>query len=655
MVGVSSEVVWCRGWALALARIVAVVWVATACSASSESEPFGKGGGGGTKGDAQADGPGGTGGASGDGGTAGTAGTGGAAGWPGTGGTSGTIGDGGPSDVSQPQDGGPEAGDAADDVCFLKTCTPDGRQVLDCNGAVEETCGETELCQNGSCVDACHYVENDKSSVGCNYVAIDMDEHHGGSCFVAMVANTWPFNAHLQVRRWNGSQMVDLPVESFTRLPQGSGTVTYDPYVAATGIEPGKVALLFLSGPASGGVACPAGITPAVPGSAVLTGTGTGDGFEIQTDVPIVAYQMNPYGGGSAAVTGASLLLPNSAWGEAYIAMNAYSSATGIGKYASLNVVAHDDDTVVTFLPVAAVQGGGAVPASAAGTPFQVTLRRAQYLQISQAAELTGSVVTASRPVGFFAGHQCAQIPVGASYCDHTEQSIPPVRAFGYEYAAVQHKPRGAVDPTRWRVVAAADGTTLTFDPPGVHAPISLDLGGWSEITSQTPFVVRSQDNAHPFLVTAHMTGSSQVGSPSATDPGDPDTVLIIPPPQYMKRYVFLSDATYPTTNLVVVRQKRPDGTYPDVNLDCAGVLGGWTDVDSAGQYQYTRQDLSTGNFQPVGSCNNGVHTMESDEPFGLWVWAWGDGSTGMSPFSANVSYGYPAGANVTTLNAVMP
>jgi hypothetical protein len=371
--------------------------------------------------------------------------------------------------------------DTPAEVCFSYTCSADERQVLDCWNNVVQDCAATEICKNGFCKDACVIVQDDRSSVGCSFEAIDMDEYHGGSCFVAMIANTWPFNAHVTVRRWNGSQMVDLPVESFTRIPSGSGSsVTYDAYSASSGIEPGKVAILFLSGPAAGGVACPSGITPAVSGSAVLSGTGLGEGFEIATDVPIVAYQMNPYGGGSAAVTGASLLLPNAAWGYSYVAMNAYSSAPGIGMSASLDVVAYEDDTVVTFTPVAAVTGSGGVPSSAANTPFSVTLRRSQYMQITQNAELTGSIVTATRQIGFFAGHKCAQVPVGASYCDHQEQMLLPVRAFGSEYAAVQYKPRGTTDPTRWRIVAAADGTTVTFDPASVHASLTLNKGQWS-------------------------------------------------------------------------------------------------------------------------------------------------------------------------------
>jgi hypothetical protein len=43
---------------------------------------------------------------------------------------------------------------------------------------------------------------------------------------------------------------------------------------------------------------------------------------------------------------------------------------------------------------------------------------------------------------------------------------------------------------------------------------------------------------------------------------------------------------------------------------------------------------------------------MKSVTPFGLWVWGWGTPLT--STFSANVSYGYPAGMGVSRLNTVV-
>lgn len=76
-----------------------------------------------------------------------------------------------------------------------------------------------------------------------------------------------------------------------------------------------------------------------------------------------------------------------------------------------------------------------------------------------------------------------------------------------------------------------------------------------------------------------------------------------------------------PETNLVVIRKPIQPDVFADVTLDCAGKLGNWQTV---GPYQWTRVDLSTGDFQNVGMCSNGRHEMTSQGAFGLTVWGWG-------------------------------
>jgi hypothetical protein len=88
---------------------------------------------------------------------------------------------------------------------------------------------------------------------------------------------------------------------------------------------------------------------------------------------------------------------------------------------------------------------------------------------------------------------------------------------------------------------------------------------------------------------------------------------------------------------------------FADVTLDCAGTLTGWQPV---GDYQYTRVDLVTGNFQNVGNCSNGRHEMSSSQPFGVTVWGWGSAASG-SVFTQYVSYAYPAGASVKKINTI--
>jgi len=82
---------------------------------------------------------------------------------------------------------------------------------------------------------------------------------------------------------------------------------------------------------------------------------------------------------------------------------------------------------------------------------------------------------------------------------------------------------------------------------------------------------------------------------------------------------------------------------------------------------------LSTGDFVGQNGCNNGVHTatatlkggIAATPAVGLTVWGWGNNVTWppdddpqvdeVNPRQTRwVSYGYPAGANVKKLNAVV-
>ncbi len=522
--------------------------------------------------------------------------------------------------------------------CF-GSCSPDLHQVLDCEGNVVATCDGFEGCNplTLQCANACSNAAETKQSVGCDYWAVDMDQNNPGACFAAYVANTWNTPVKISVE----FQGQSLDPASFARIPQGQGpSLTYQPYDALNGLPPGEVAILFLSGD-GGSVPCPA--PPARPASvAGVAGTGIGNGFSVSTDVPVVMYQMNPYGGGGAAVTAASLLLPVSAWDTNYIAVNVTPEDIGYGP--SMNIVAAEDNTVITMLPNAGVVGGGGVPSGLANTPLTFTLNRGQQAQITQSAELTGSAIQSDKPIGFFAGQPCMRYPIGVSYCDHGEQMIPPIRALGNEYVAVMHRPR-TTEPVFWRIVGAVDGTQLTYSSP-VGGPAVIDQGMQAVFPSSTPFTVKSQDAEHPFMLFGYMTSSTYLQE--MADHGDPDMVLNVPVQQYMSSYVFFTDPTYPETNLVVVRAKQ-NGTFRDVDLDCAGTLGGWQPV---GDYEWTRIDLMTGDFQPVGGCSTGRHEMASEGPFGLWVWGWGTPFT--NPTTQNVSYGYPAGMNVIPINDVV-
>ncbi len=560
-------------------------------------------------------------------------------------------------------------------------------------------CSSLEQCETqcsdgkcaAACVNPCQDTLGQNTSNGCDFYAVEVDTSNGaaGACFAVFIINQWSTGQPARIQVNYGTQT--LPVEQFTRIVSGQGlNVQYEPYDATLGLPQGEVAVMFLSrDPAALNdpvsydprvlASCPAGVTPAVVGDAAIHGSGIGTAFHVATNVPVVAYQMLPYGGGRARVTGATLLLPTNVWDTNYVAANAYPQATQITTdraQPTLAIVGQAAETHVTIAPVAAIEtdDAGVFPATDAGVPITYTLSQGQYLQISQNAELTGSPIVADQPVGVIGGSTLMDVPVGQDQrADGAEQMLAPVRALGNEYVAVRYRSRDTTTPeiVPWRLVGVVDGTTLTWDPaPPPGAPTTLGARELVEIDSAGPFVVRSQDAAHPFYFASYMTG----GDPFDGD-GDPEYVSVVPAAQYLPRYTFFTDPTYPETNLVVVRVR--DATshlMPDVRLACAGLLTGWAQIDTQDQFEFTRIDLSTGDWVGQNGCDNGVQSIvgsfASDAgktgaaAFGVTVWGWGNditwptdnGSTDETNplFTRWVSYGYPAGANFSTLNSVV-
>ncbi|MBL8743108.1 MAG: IgGFc-binding protein, partial [Myxococcales bacterium] len=223
---------------------------------------------------------------------------------------------------------------------------------------------------------ACEEAAKLKTSVACDYYAVDLDAKFAADngCFVAFVANTSNEPARISV----SFDDEDVDLGQYAKIPQGSGKdLSYGDFDPGTGLAPGEVAILFLAGgyqPLDEGesstdepVPCP--VPAAIPAGAQFHGTGYGRGFHITTSTPVVAYQMLPYGGGAAAVTGATLLIPTTAWDTDYVGMNAYGGDTtsefGVG--ASMTLVASEDDTHITIVPKSIIGAGPGVTPVPAG------------------------------------------------------------------------------------------------------------------------------------------------------------------------------------------------------------------------------------------------------------------------------------------------
>ncbi|MEO6420834.1 MAG: IgGFc-binding protein, partial [Polyangiaceae bacterium] len=525
-----------------------------------------------------------------------------------------TTGDGGGADGDTLSDGGNILfGDGGPDgnTTGGAGCSPDLQSVVDAMGNVTMKCPSDQGCAAGKCLPACAAAAADHGTVGCDFMVATPSFYAGQTapCFSVFVTNDWTKDSVVTVTR----DGMTYDVTTFGRIAaQGTAPASWAA-VPATGVPPGKVAVLFLSADPGSPYQCP--ITPALSQGTAVVGTGRGKAWHISTSIPVTNYDVLPYGGAASVLPSGELLLPTSAWGTNYIAVvpqagnrsNAFGNGPQWGQ-----VLATTDNTTVKIVPTVALPSGTGVAAAPLGALTTYTLNAGELVQWQTAGlEMSGSVVSSDKPVAFMGGNAylCLNSSTTTSGgCDSVHQQIPPISALGSEYAVPPYTSRrsgGAAESIPYRIVGAVDGTTLTYDPAVSGAPTTLALGQKVDFEGSGAFVIKSQDNNHPFYIGQAMTGEGVTGGSSGE--GDEEFVNVVAPAQYLGSYVFFTDPSYVTTNLVFTRTKTPKG-FQDVTLDCAGTLTGWTPVGAGGKYEITNVDLIRSGVKK-GTCDNGPHT----------------------------------------------
>jgi hypothetical protein len=536
-------------------------------------------------------------------------------------------------------------------------CSRDLKTVIkSCGGAPDETvaCGPDQGCGVDTCVDACTSAELSKGSVGCSFWTLPPDDAQlgGGACFAAMIANTWDRPVSLSAAL--GGDALDISRSIYTATRVGDSPK----YTQLTGpLPPGEVAIVFLSQAAASNnpdtTLCPEGVEAAFKGDPLRHGTGKTRAIHLQADAPVSAYSIFPYGGADSFYPTATLLLPVSSWDKGYIAVS--TGKFGDAKMASqerrtVQIIANEDDTKVSMRPTIGIGEGNDVAAVGAGELATWTLGRGQVLQITQNGAISGSAIVSDKPIGLFGGAPCHFLPAETPWCDITQQQIAPFSQWGNEYALVPFLPRivsvtgSARETVPWSFVGAADGTLLSYDPakpPG--APDSLSAGQVVTFMTDALVTVKSQDTKHPFHVAVHMTGSQFGGGAPGVTTGDPDFVNVVPSEQFLDRYVFFADYTFPDTSLTVVRRKTAAGFVPVV-LECGGEITGFAPLGKSGDYEYAWVKL-TASFvaqkMAKGECGYGRHEAHSEGPFSVTVWGVG----------RDASYGYAGGMGSRPIN----
>ncbi|MEZ4379787.1 MAG: IgGFc-binding protein [Nannocystaceae bacterium] len=471
------------------------------------------------------------------------------------------------------------------------TCTEDGQAWEDA------PCGMYQQCIVDECLGPCELVQDPPSSEGCSFWGNRMrhyenpDDPEIDALIVGNISN----DQAVTVQLYGLSPLAD-------EVPIG------DPVV----VESGKTHLFELSNPLI----------------AAWSLYRTGGSYHVVSDLPIIAYLHSPLD--NAATNDSSMLLPDHALGMNYVV----ASYPDFGEPSYFNIIATEPETTVTWtppvdtagngLPVPFVEGGqsGTMKMAFPGDTLQIgasavkgDMKCAEIKQQCiddggseaecnvpfeacndeerQKRDVSGTVITADKPIWVMGAGTCAFVPFDKGFCDHLQEQMVPLEYWGKEYVGA-HSPTRLDEKHYWRVYAGEDNVTITTEPAQAGTPITLSKRGeWAEFTVDTgvSFVFKSEK---PFLPVQYIAGAQ-----SGPGFGDPAMYQMVPVEQFLKRYAFVTGVGYELNYAQVVHEKG------DAPIVIDGVeVNGYYDV---GDYEVADWQIE-----------EGPHEAVSDDPFGL-------------------------------------
>jgi hypothetical protein len=423
-------------------------------------------------------------------------------------------------------------------------------------------------------------------------------------------------------------------------------------------VEPGKLAKVYL----------PWVDTLKAPTGQLLTASivAKAGAYHLTSDRPVIVYQFNaleyaakggPPGKDWSSCTvqpgasecysysnDASLLLPSTAMTGNYRVLGQHGftrEASFLPPSPEVNdapyfaVTATADATQVTVKlnstgRIVASRSGPSIAATQGGETVTVSLDAGDVALFAGApgdkADLSGALVTATKPVQVIAGVPCVDHPRGTQACDHIEETVFPAETLGKHYVVtVPTGPKKPIVGHLVRFYGNEDDTKLTYKPSKPpKCPDSLKAGEVSECGEVAFDFEVEGDKA--FAVGSFMLGGQKLDPPGGLSLkfplGDPSMSLMVAVEQYRKSYLFLAPDDYVVSFVDIVAP-------PTAKIKVDGNELTEPIVAVSGGFGVARVKLGAG--------ASGAHTLTSDVPVGIQVMGYGE----------NTSYQYPGGLNL--------
>ena len=464
-------------------------------------------------------------------------------------------------------------------------------------GGLTMACTGMNICQGGTCVDACADAAMKRSYTGCEYWAADLDnavEILGtppaifGCSFLATGSIQRNMTVCYKAADQTTAGLCDPPNNT---CPTGYACQATDVCILDAQHSPFAIVVsnpqarsvdvtvtagsgqTFTKTVAAGQVQALLPQMNGVP-DASLDGTGKEHkAYKLVSTLPIVAYQFNPLDNVNVFSNDASLLIPRAAFDLEYYVMsfateNRRTPPPGNHNYHGyLSVVAWQDGTQIQITPTAAIEASATQTTIAAGTPTMFTLNAFDVLTLEAVADgdLTGTkiiAVNSTNTFGVFGGHEAMGFgkmtppdsthTAGPCCADHIEEMLFPTSTWGKTFAIARSQSRGAMEPDMLRILAQKPGTMITFNPPVPGANCSnLGPGQMCQVEIN---VDTSLESNEPVMV-GHYLESAIWQDPlfgTSIGEGDPSMAISVPAEQYRTDYTILVPAAYAKNFLTI-------------------------------------------------------------------------------------------------------
>ena len=327
-----------------------------------------------------------------------------------------------------------------------------------------------------------------------------------------------------------------------------------------------------------------------------------------------------------------------------YAVSTPFSNTTSERLSSEVLLVGCEDNTAVTITPTQEIQipsdlvtGQNTAITLSPGQSYTVSLNRLQTFQFDNLLDLTGSKVASNKPIAFFSGHECADVPVGVPACDHLAEQIPPTITWGRFFLCASYKNR--VSGERYRVIATGNTTVTGHCNPaveGLHSHsfiINLRGTGSFHEFQIGPDVFCSMQANRPVLLMQFASGAQH----ETPHYGNPFMMVIPPVEQHRSNYTLVTQSGF--DNFLTITVTTEFFNTSDIILNGASLAGSaWTPI-----YCSAVDVCAYGTRLSARVGTSFIYHSNPAAKLGVVVYG----------FSYSGSYGYPAGMQLQQISGM--